>query len=168
MLEHIMLIAGQNRPHPRCPEEAGAQTLRTAVPAAAAALSPAAFATSKSPTATSTFYIVTALSSLSRYPEEADAQTLRTAVLLDELDFPGNGQPDPRTGNIVVELKTANAMPLLRYSCSSRIISLPTAQLNARRCERSLSSLMKPAEPCPSTGGSPMKKFSMSAACATC
>ena len=33
-----------------------------------------------------------------------------------------------------VELKTANAMPLLRYSCSSRIISLPTAQLNARRC----------------------------------
>lgn len=33
-----------------------------------------------------------------------------------------------------MELKTANAMPLLRYSCSSRIISLPTAQLNARRC----------------------------------
>jgi hypothetical protein len=55
-------------------------------------------------------------------------------VLLDELDFPGAGVPDPRTGNIVVELKTANAMPLLRYSCSSRIISLPTAQLNARRC----------------------------------
>jgi hypothetical protein len=54
-------------------------------------------------------------------------------VLLDELDFPGAGVPDPRTGNIVVELKTANAMPLLRYSCSSRIISLPTAQLNARR-----------------------------------
>jgi hypothetical protein len=71
---------------------------------------------------------------LNRYPEEADAQTLRVGVLLDELDFPGAGVPDPRTGNIVVELKTANAMPLLRYSCSSRIISLPTAQLNARRC----------------------------------
>jgi hypothetical protein len=71
---------------------------------------------------------------LTRYPEEADAQTLRVGVLLDELDFPGAGVPDPRTGNIVVELKTANAMPLLRYSCSSRIISLPTAQLNARRC----------------------------------
>ena len=69
-----------------------------------------------------------------RYPEEADAQMLRVGVLLDELDFPGAGVPDPRTGNIVVELKTANAMPLLRYSCSSRIISLPTAQLNARRC----------------------------------
>ena len=69
-----------------------------------------------------------------RYPEEADAQTLRVGVLLDELDFPGAGMHDPRTGNIVVELKTANAMPLLRYSCSSRIISLPTAQLNARRC----------------------------------
>lgn len=72
-----------------------------------------------------------------RYPEEADAQTLRVAVLLDELDFPGVGQPDPRTGSIVVELKTANALPLLRYSCSSRVISLPTAQLNARRCASS-------------------------------
>lgn len=110
------------------------------------------------------------------------------AVLLDELDFPGLGQPDPRVGHIVVstapvldtswyvqaplidvalgvqcallakqqcillarvprtchtanvalalqvELKTANAVPLLRYSCSPRIIGLPTAQLNARRC----------------------------------
>lgn len=47
MPEHIMLIAGQNRPHPRYPEEAGAQTLRKAVPAAAAALSPAAVAMSR-------------------------------------------------------------------------------------------------------------------------
>ncbi len=68
-----------------------------------------------------------------RYPSEADAQSLRVAVLLDELDFPGLGQPDPRVGHIVVELKTANAIPLLRYSCSGRIIGLPTAQLNARR-----------------------------------
>ena len=44
------------------------------------------------------------------------------------------GQPDPRTGNIIVELKTSNAAPLLRYSCSHRIIGLPTAVLNARRC----------------------------------
>lgn len=73
------------------------------------------------------------LSLVHRYPEEADAQTLRVAVLLDELDFPGVGVPDPRTGSIVVELKTVNALPLLRYSCSSRVISLPTAQLNARR-----------------------------------
>ena len=68
-----------------------------------------------------------------RYPSEADAQAVRVAVLLDELDFPGLGQPDPRVGHIVVELKTANAVPLLRYSCSNRIIGLPTAQLNARR-----------------------------------
>lgn len=54
-------------------------------------------------------------------------------MLLDELDYPGIGMPDPRTGHIIVELKTANAVPLLRYSCSSRIIGLPTAQLNARR-----------------------------------
>jgi hypothetical protein len=70
-----------------------------------------------------------------RYPSEADAQAVRVAVLLDELDFPGMGQPDPRVGHIVVELKTANAVPLLRYSCSNRIIGLPTAQLNARRYE---------------------------------
>lgn len=38
-------------------------------------------------------------------PEEADAQSLRVAVLLDELDFPGFGKPDPRTGHIIVELK---------------------------------------------------------------
>ena len=68
-----------------------------------------------------------------RYPEEADAQTLRTAILLDELDFPGAGVPDPRTGTIIVELKTSNATPLLRYTCSKRIIALPTSQLNSRR-----------------------------------
>ena len=45
-----------------------------------------------------------------RYPSEADAQSLRAAVLLDELDFPGIGLPDPRTGHIIVELKTANAV----------------------------------------------------------
>ena len=33
-----------------------------------------------------------------RSPTEADAQSLRTAVLLDELDFPGFGVPDFRTG----------------------------------------------------------------------
>ena len=40
-----------------------------------------------------------------RSVEEADAQSLRAAVLLDELDFPGFGQPDSRTGHIIVELK---------------------------------------------------------------
>ena len=73
-----------------------------------------------------------------RYPEEADAQTLRTAILLDELDFPGAGAPDPRTGTIIVELKTSNATPLLRYTCSKRIIALPTSQLNSRRCDKAL------------------------------
>lgn len=80
------------------------------------------------------------VSDTSRYPSEADAQAVRVAVLLDELDFPGLGQPDPRVGHIVVELKTANAVPLLRYSCSPRIIGLPTAQLNARRMARIIKS----------------------------
>lgn len=36
-------------------------------------------------------------------------------------------------GHVVVELKTANAMPLLKYACSSRVMALPTNQLNAQR-----------------------------------
>ncbi|KAK9800732.1 hypothetical protein WJX73_002178 [Symbiochloris irregularis] len=72
----------------------------------------------------------------SRNPDEADAQAVRTAVLLDELDFPGFGVPDPRTGVIVVELKTSNALLLLRHNCSTRVMPVPTNQLNARRLAR--------------------------------
>jgi hypothetical protein len=35
--------------------------------------------------------------------------------------------------HVVVELKTANALPLLKYACSSRVMALPTNQLNAQR-----------------------------------
>jgi len=35
--------------------------------------------------------------------------------------------------HVVVELKTANALPLLKYACSSRVMALPTSQLNAQR-----------------------------------
>lgn len=64
---------------------------------------------------------------------QADAQALRAAVLLDELDFPGFGVPDPRTGHIVVEMRTPHSAALLKYSCSKRVLALPTVQLNARR-----------------------------------
>ena len=64
---------------------------------------------------------------------QADAQALRAAVLLDELDFPGFGVHDPRTGHIVVEMRTPHCAALLKYSCSSRVLALPTVQLNARR-----------------------------------
>ena len=64
---------------------------------------------------------------------QADAQALRAAVLLDELDFPGFGVPDPRTGHIVVEMRTPHSAALLKYSCSGRVLALPTVQLNARR-----------------------------------
>jgi hypothetical protein len=37
---------------------------------------------------------------------------------------------------VVVELKTANALPLLKYACSSRVKALPTSQLNAQRVRR--------------------------------
>ena len=68
-----------------------------------------------------------------RSPEEADAQAVRVAVLLDELDFPGFDKPDPRTGHIIVEVKTPDAKELIEYSCSKRVIALPTGVLNARR-----------------------------------
>ncbi len=54
-------------------------------------------------------------------------------MLLDELDFPGFGVPDPRTGHIVVEMRTPHSAALLKYSCSGRVLALPTVQLNARR-----------------------------------
>ena len=69
-----------------------------------------------------------------RPPEEADAQCVRAAVLLDELDFPGFGVADPRKAPILVEVKTHNAVRILKYSCSKRVHALPTAQANARRC----------------------------------
>lgn len=34
---------------------------------------------------------------------------------------------------VVVELKTSNALPLLKYACSNRVMALPTSQLNAQR-----------------------------------
>lgn len=47
-----------------------------------------------------------------------------------------NGVEDGRkaaVGHVVVEMKTANAMPLLKYACSRRVAALPTGQLNAQR-----------------------------------
>lgn len=68
-----------------------------------------------------------------RSPEEADAQAVRVAVLLDELDFPGFDTADPRTGHIVVEVKTPDALELVQYSCSPRVMALPTGVMNANR-----------------------------------
>ncbi|DBA72591.1 TPA: hypothetical protein ACH3X2_010343 [Trebouxia sp. C0005] len=76
------------------------------------------------------------VSDSSRGAVQADAQALRAAVLLDELDFPGFGVPDPRTGHIVVEMRTPHSAALLKYSCSGRVLALPTVQLNARRIVR--------------------------------
>ncbi|CAL8470852.1 g10394 [Coccomyxa elongata] len=78
------------------------------------------------------------VSDTSRGPGEADSQSLRAAVLLDELDFPGAGKPDPRRGYIVVGLQTQEATGLLKYSCSERVIPVPTNNLNARRISRNI------------------------------
>ncbi|EIE20310.1 hypothetical protein COCSUDRAFT_67575 [Coccomyxa subellipsoidea C-169] len=78
------------------------------------------------------------VSDTSRGPGEADSQSLRAAVLLDELDFPGLGKPDPRRGYVVVGLQTQEAVGLLKYSCSARVIPVPTNNLNARRISRNI------------------------------
>lgn len=60
----------------------------------------------------------------------------RAAILLDELDGQQGlcAEGPSRAGrHIVVELKTPNALPLLKYACSRRVIALPTGQLNAQR-----------------------------------
>ncbi|KAK9808551.1 hypothetical protein WJX73_007473 [Symbiochloris irregularis] len=75
------------------------------------------------------------VSDSSRSPADADAEALRSAILLDELDFPGFGEPDPR-GQIVVEIKSPNTLAMLHYACSSRITALQTGVLNARRMSR--------------------------------
>eukprot|EP00775_Hariotina_reticulata_P003585 gene3585-3850_t len=76
------------------------------------------------------------LSDQSRSRDEADAQSLRVAILLDELDDYRGLKKGRALGHIVVETRTSNAVPLLRYSCSKRVIALPTLQLNARRLAR--------------------------------
>jgi hypothetical protein len=45
----------------------------------------------------------------------------------------GAGKPDPRKGHIVVGVQTQEAVGLIKYSCSSRVIPMPTAFLCARR-----------------------------------
>lgn len=41
--------------------------------------------------------------------------------------------PPPNPPSVVAEIQTKNALPLLSYSCSPRVVALPTGQLNARR-----------------------------------
>lgn len=63
----------------------------------------------------------------------SDTTAARCAILLDELDDYRGLRKGRALGHIVVETRTANAIPLLRYSCSKRTLALPTGQLNARR-----------------------------------
>ncbi|KIY93711.1 hypothetical protein MNEG_14251 [Monoraphidium neglectum] len=70
-----------------------------------------------------------------RTPDEADAQVIRCAILLDELDdYRGlRTGSAAATGHVVAELRTRSALQILRYSCSPRVVGVPTGQLNARR-----------------------------------
>ncbi|GFH27865.1 uncharacterized protein HaLaN_26250, partial [Haematococcus lacustris] len=48
---------------------------------------------------------------------------------------------NPREGGqVVVQMSTSNAIPILRYACSSRVVPLPTARLNARRVAKMVKS----------------------------
>lgn len=57
----------------------------------------------------------------------------RCAILLEELDNYRGLRKGMALGHIVVETQTSNAVPLLYYSCSRRVMALPTGRLNARR-----------------------------------
>lgn len=62
------------------------------------------------------------------------ASTATAGVSADVDLLTGHGLDLSLTGGqVVVELKTSNALPLLKYACSNRIIALPTSQLNAQR-----------------------------------
>ncbi|WIA22302.1 hypothetical protein OEZ85_004619 [Tetradesmus obliquus] len=78
------------------------------------------------------------ISDQSRGRDEADAQSLRCAILLDELDGYRGLRKGRAMGHIVVETRTPNAVPLLRFSCSKRVIALPAGHMNARRLARML------------------------------
>ncbi len=65
----------------------------------------------------------------SRSPVEADAEAIRSAILLDEMEAPAAS----RGGRIIVEVKTLNALAVLQYSCSVRVMALHTGEMNARR-----------------------------------
>jgi hypothetical protein len=58
---------------------------------------------------------------------------IRCAILLDELDDYRGLRKGRAMGHIVVETRTHNAVPLLRFSCSRRVIALPTGLLNMHR-----------------------------------
>lgn len=60
---------------------------------------------------------------------EADAEAIRSAILLDEMEAPAAS----RGGRIIVEVKTLNALAVLQYSCSVRVMALHTGEMNARR-----------------------------------
>ena len=45
----------------------------------------------------------------------------------------GFGKPDPRTGTVLVELRTANGVALVEYSCSSRVVPLNSSSFCSTR-----------------------------------
>ena len=69
---------------------------------------------------------------------EADSETIRAAILLDELEST-QLQQALNGGRIIVEVKTLNALSVLQFSCSVRVMALHTGEMNARRSAACLS-----------------------------
>ena len=99
---------------------------------------------------------------------DSDALVLLKAVLLDELlseeerqegasgaeAAAGTGAA-PRSGPVVVaQIKTSDVLPLLMFSCSERVVPVPTSTANALRCaagggaKASCGRLARSASPC--------------------
>ncbi|KAL4421226.1 hypothetical protein ABPG75_010517 [Micractinium tetrahymenae] len=72
----------------------------------------------------------------SKSSKDGDAQVLRTCVLIDEMvqqERPGQAWPI-----VSAQIKTDDALPLVRYACSRRVVPVPTTRLNSRRYVRLL------------------------------
>ncbi len=57
----------------------------------------------------------------------------------DEWWCAGYGEPDTRTGTVLVELRTANGVALVEYSCSARVVPLNSSSFCSTRCVHALS-----------------------------
>ncbi|GAB4823066.1 hypothetical protein N2152v2_010112 [Parachlorella kessleri] len=67
---------------------------------------------------------------------DSDAECLRAAVLLDEMITAEVGLA--RGPRIVVQIKSPDPVPVLKYACSPRVIGVPTMVAQARRVSRML------------------------------
>ncbi|GAB4823067.1 hypothetical protein N2152v2_010113 [Parachlorella kessleri] len=74
----------------------------------------------------------------SRKPEHSDAQCVRAAVVLDEMVEAEYGEGSAKGPMVVVQAHTEDALRTLQYTCSDRVVPVPTSTVSAKRIGRVL------------------------------